>query len=420
MKVLIIGSGGREHALAWKVAQSPLVEHVFAAPGNPGIAEIAQCVNIKSTDLAGLRRFAQEMAIDLTIVGPELPLAAGIVDEFNVAGLKIFGPTAQAAQIEASKVFSKDLMKKYHIPTANYETFTQYEAAMAYLSDAIYPLVIKADGLAAGKGVIIVENLVEAQLALESIMVHDCFGQAGAEVVIEEFLIGEEVSLMAFVDGETVLPMVTAQDHKRAYDHDQGPNTGGMGAYSPVPAFNPARYAQVVNEILKPTIDALRDEGIIYKGVLYAGLMMTAKGPKVLEYNCRFGDPETQVVIPRLINDLVEVALACVDGRLDEIQLKWSRKKAVCIILASGGYPGTYTKGYPINGLEQAAEDALVFHAGTKNQDGTIITNGGRVLGVTADACYLGVAIRNAYRAAEKISFKDMMYRTDIGAKGMK
>lgn len=414
MKILIIGSGGREHAITWKLAQSPLVTELYAAPGNPGIGEHAICIDIQATAMDDLLQFALYEKIDLTVVGPEQPLAMGIVDLFEAAGLKVFGPNQAAARIEASKVFFKELMAKYHIPTAHYASFRDYQEAIAYLAEQTFPIVIKADGLAAGKGVIIAENQYEAQEAVHSMMEDKLFGDAGREVVIEEFLVGQEVSLLAFTDGETIVPMVTAQDHKQAYDGDIGPNTGGMGAYSPTTILSGVSYRIAVETILEPTLQALKAEGITYRGVLYAGLMLTKDGPKTLEYNCRFGDPETQVVLPRLQSDLVEIMMACANGTLHEQRVQWSDEAAVCVILASGGYPTNYQKGYPISGLEQVADDILVFHAGTAIKGGEIVTNGGRVLGVTALAKSIKEATAKAYVAVSEIRFKGMQYRSDI------
>lgn len=415
MKILLIGSGGREHTLAWKIAKNPRVKKLYVAPGNPGTAKIAQNINIKATNIEALLEFAIDSKIDLTVVGPEQPLAEGIVDLFESQGMRIFGPNKQAARLESSKVFSKNLMQKYNIPTAAYRTFTDYTKARQYLVNQTYPLVLKANGLAAGKGVVIANNLHEAVEALESIMQNRVFGNAGSEIVIEEFLAGEEVSLLAFTDGETVLPMVTAQDHKQAYDKDLGPNTGGMGAYSPALILDGEKYNTAVEEILVNTVKALKKEGITYKGILYAGLMVTAEGVKVIEFNSRFGDPEAQVIVPRLKTDLVDIMLACLDNDLKSINLEWHKQTAVCVILASGGYPLQYQKGYEITGLKAIPKDIILFHAGTKQEGHKIVTAGGRVLGVTALAENKEQAIAQAYNAVELIRFQDMHYRTDIG-----
>ncbi len=415
MKILLIGSGGREHTLAWKIAKNPRVKKLYVAPGNPGTARIAQNINIKATNIEALLEFAIDSKIDLTVVGPEQPLAEGIVDLFESQGMRIFGPNKQAARLESSKVFSKNLMQKYNIPTAAYRTFTDYTKARQYLVNQTYPLVLKANGLAAGKGVVIANNLHEAVEALESIMQNRVFGNAGSEIVIEEFLAGEEVSLLAFTDGETVLPMVTAQDHKQAYDKDLGPNTGGMGAYSPALILDGEKYNTAVEEILVNTVKALKKEGITYKGILYAGLMVTAEGVKVIEFNSRFGDPEAQVIVPRLKTDLVDIMLACLDNDLKSINLEWHKQTAVCVILASGGYPLQYQKGYEITGLKAIPKDIILFHAGTKQEGHKIVTAGGRVLGVTALAENKEQAIAQAYNAVELIRFQDMHYRTDIG-----
>ena len=415
MKILLIGSGGREHTLAWKIAKNPRVKKLYVAPGNPGTARIAQNINIKATNIEAVLEFAIDSKIDLTVVGPEQPLAEGIVDLFESQGMRIFGPNKQAARLESSKVFSKNLMQKYNIPTAAYRTFTDYTKARQYLVNQTYPLVLKANGLAAGKGVVIANNLHEAVEALESIMQNRVFGNAGSEIVIEEFLAGEEVSLLAFTDGETVLPMVTAQDHKQAYDKDLGPNTGGMGAYSPALILDGEKYNTAVEEILVNTVKALKKEGITYKGILYAGLMVTAEGVKVIEFNSRFGDPEAQVIVPRLKTDLVDIMLACLDNDLKSINLEWHKQTAVCVILASGGYPLQYQKGYEITGLKAIPKDIILFHAGTKLEGHKIVTAGGRVLGVTALAENKEQAIAQAYNAVELIRFQDMHYRTDIG-----
>ena len=422
MKVLVIGSGGREHALVWKIAQSPKVSQIYCAPGNAGISKLAQCINIDADNIAKLVDFAQKEKIDLTVVGPELALSKGIVDEFNRKGLRIFGPSKKATEIESSKVFSKYLMKKYNIPTATYEVFQNSEKAFDYIKQQNFPLVIKADGLAAGKGVFIVKDLVQARDALDALMEEKNFGEAGRQVVIEEFLEGEEVSILAFCDGKTVVPMVSSQDHKKIFDNDRGPNTGGMGAYSPVPFCNHKSEEMVLQKILIPVIKGLQKEDREYKGVIYAGLVLTKEGPKVLEFNARFGDPETQAVLPRLETDLIEILLAVVEGNLSKVNIKWKDKAAVCVILASGGYPGKYQKGKVIYGFEKLEnkKDIIVFHAGTKLQEGKIVTAGGRVLGVTAWDDTISKAKDKAYEGVEKIYFENMYYRKDIASKAIK
>jgi len=422
MKVLVIGSGGREHTLIWKINQSPKVSQIYCAPGNAGISQLAQCININADNIAELVNFANKEKIDLTVVGPELPLSKGIVNEFNRWGLKIFGPSQEAAEIESSKVFSKYLMKKYNIPTANYEVFQNSEEALDYIKQQTFPLVIKADGLAAGKGVFIVKNLDQAGDALDILMEEKKFGEAGRQIVVEEFLEGEEVSILAFCDGKAVVPMISSQDHKKIFDYDQGPNTGGMGAYSPVPFYTTEIKEKVCREILKPTVKGLRNEGKEYKGVLYAGLILTKEGPKVLEFNARFGDPETQVVLPGLKTDLLDILNAVIEGTLHEINIEWKNNSAVCVVVASGGYPGKYQKDKIISGLERLKkmEDVIAFHAGTKFQDGKIVTSGGRILGITAWGDTISKAKEKAYEGIEKIYFKDMYYRKDIAAKAIK
>lgn len=415
MQVLVIGGGGREHALAWKASQSASVEKVYCVPGNPGIAEIAECVKLDITDNEALVSFAEEHNIDLTIVGPEVPLANGIVDAFRKQGLAIFGPTQAAAQIEGSKSFAKDLMKKYHIPTAKFEVFTEAEAAKAYIVEQGAPIVIKADGLAAGKGVVVAMTLDEALEAVDMMMCDNAFGNAGAQVVIEEFLSGEEASILTFCDGTTIVPMISSQDHKRAYDNDEGPNTGGMGTYAPAPVVTADILARVQKEILEPTVAAMKAEGMPYTGCLYAGLMITEDGPKVIEFNARFGDPETQVVLPLLDSDMVEIMLACVNGTLDKLAIKWKNEAAVCVVMAAGGYPQSYHKGDVISGLDTAAEQgAIVFHAGTAQEGDSIVTNGGRVLGVTALGNDIRQAVDHAYQAVKSIRFDNVHYRNDI------
>ncbi|MBQ8682581.1 MAG: phosphoribosylamine--glycine ligase [Selenomonadales bacterium] len=415
MQVLVIGGGGREHALAWKAAQSASVEKVYCVPGNPGIAQIAECVPMDISDNDALAAFAAENKIDLTIVGPEVPLANGIVDVFRAKGLAIFGPSQAAAQIEGSKSFAKDLMKKYGIPTAAFEVFTEAEAAKAYIVEQGAPIVIKADGLAAGKGVVVAMTLDEALEAVDMMMCDHAFGTAGCQVVVEEFLTGEEASILTFCDGTTIVPMISSQDHKRAYDNDEGPNTGGMGTYAPAPVVTADVLARVQKEILEPTVAAMKAEGMPYTGCLYAGLMITEQGPKVIEFNARFGDPETQVVLPLLDSDMAEIMMACERGNLADIDIKWKDEAAVCVVMAAGGYPKSYHKGDIISGLDEAAEQgATVFHAGTAAKDGKIVTNGGRVLGVTAIGSDIQKAVDNAYRAVKTIHFDNVHYRNDI------
>ncbi|MCI9568456.1 MAG: phosphoribosylamine--glycine ligase [Lachnospiraceae bacterium] len=419
MKILIVGSGGREHAIAWKAAQSKHVEKIYCAPGNAGISEVAECVPIGAMEFDRMVSFAKEKEIDLTVIGMDDPLVGGIVDKFEEAGLRVFGPGKNAAILEGSKAFAKNLMKKYHIPTAAYETFTSAEEALAYLETARLPVVLKADGLALGKGVLICETLSEAKEGVKTLMLDKKFGSAGNEIVIEEFLTGREVSVLSFVDGNTVRIMSSAQDHKRAKDGDQGLNTGGMGNFSPSPFYTEEVDAFCQKYIYQPTVDAMKAEGRPFKGVIFFGLMLTEDGPKVLEYNARFGDPEAQVVLPRLENDIIEVFEACIDGRLDEIELKFDNGRAtVCVILASDGYPVEYKKGFPIKGLEnfKGKEDYYVFHSGTKfDGNGRIVTNGGRVLGVTANGATLKEARENAYKAVEWVNFENQYMRHDIG-----
>lgn len=419
MKVLVVGGGGREHTLVWKLRQSPRVTEIYCAPGNAGIARQATCVNISAEDIPSLLAFAREKAIDLTLVGPEAPLTAGIVDEFQAAGLKIFGPSRAAAEIEGSKVFAKDIMAKYNIPTAGYAVFTDPAEASAYIKKTGVPCVLKADGLAAGKGVIIASEMQTALAAVRSIMVDRDFGEAGARLVVEECLTGEEVSILAFTDGDTVVPMVSSQDHKRAFDNDQGPNTGGMGAYAPAPVYTPEVARRAMEEILVPMIRALKAEGRTYRGVIYAGLMVNGGEPKVLEFNVRFGDPEAQPVLSLLDTDLVEIMEAVLENRLDQIEIKWKPQASICVVLASGGYPGSYEKGKVIHGLDEVPGDIMVFHAGTAGKDGEIVTSGGRVLGVTATGPDIPSAIGKAYAAVEKIEFEGMHYRRDIGRKAL-
>ncbi len=422
MKVLVIGAGGREHALAWKLSKSGRVNKIYIAPGNAGTAAIGTNVDIAADDIPALVEFARANGIDLTVVGPELPLTLGIVDEFRKEGLRVFGPDRAAAVIEGSKAFCKDLMKKYNIPSARYEKFTSAEAAKEYIRAEGLPLVIKADGLAAGKGVIICHTSLEADAAIELLMEERAFGEAGETIIVEEFLEGEEVSILAITDGTTIIPLAPAQDHKAIFDNDKGPNTGGMGAYSPAPLLTPAMEADILENILEPTVQAMEDEGRIYTGVLYAGLMVKDGEVKVLEYNCRFGDPETQPVLMRLENDLFELLLAATEEELDEVSLSWSNSSAVCVVLSARGYPEKYEKGFEISGLEKLSgiPDVMAFHAGTKEVDGAIVTNGGRVLGITALGTSTAEAITKAYSAVESVEWDGVYYRTDIGAKALK
>lgn len=417
MKILVIGSGGREHAIVWKIAQSPKVEKIYCAPGNGGIASLAECVDINVMDKEKMVEFAKANAIDLVMVAPDDPLVDGMVDAMEAAGIRAFGPRANAAIIEGSKAFSKELMKKYNIPTAAYEVFTDSAAAIEYIkAQNSFPTVIKADGLALGKGVIIAKDMAEAQKAVREMIDGGKFGKSGSRVVIEEFLTGPEVSVLAFTDGKTVKPMVSAQDHKRAHDNDEGLNTGGMGTFSPSRLYDDAKADECMKNIFLPTIKAMQSEGRPFKGVLYFGLMMTQNGVKVIEYNCRFGDPETQVVLPRLKTDLVDIMEAVIDEKLSEIEIEWEDNAAVCVVMASGGYPVSYKKGFEITGLNNVG-DLTVFHAGTAIKDGKIVTNGGRVLGVTAVGSDLDEAIKNAYDGVSKISFEGEFHRNDIGIK---
>lgn len=423
LKVLVVGGGGREHALAWKIAQSPRVAELFAAPGNAGIAQCAECVPIKATDITGLADFAEQRQVDLTVVGPESPLIAGIVDEFRSRGLMVFGPTAAAAKLEGSKAFAKEILRAAGAPTAGSEVFTDPDAASArikaHFSESDRPIVVKADGEAAGKGVFICGRLSEGLHAIKTIMVDRAFGASGERAVVEEYLEGEEATLMALVSGETVVPMPSSQDYKRAYDDDRGPNTGGMGCYAPVPRVErEAIWDRALETIVRPTLRVLRERGIAYQGVLYTGAVLTSDGPKVLEFNCRFGDPETQVVLPLMETDLVDVIEMIVENRLDAANVKWYNRKAVCVVVASGGYPGEYQTGFPILGLDgAAARGAIVFHAGTALKNGQVVTSGGRVLGITAVADHYRGAMETAYSAVREISFEKMEYRSDIGGR---
>lgn len=414
MKVLVVGSGGREHAICWSLKKSPKVTELFCAPGNGGIAEVATCVDVKATDIDGMVAWAKENAMDFVMVAPDDPLAMGMVDAMEAAGIRAFGPRANAAIIEGSKAFSKDLMKKYGIPTAAYEIFTDKDAALAYIDTQGAPIVVKCDGLALGKGVVVAQTVEEAKEAVINMMENKAFGESGSKVVIEECMTGPEVTVLAFSDGNTIVAMPSSQDHKRAYDNDQGPNTGGMGAISPCPNYT-AEHAQIcMDTIFLPTVKALNAEGRPFKGVIYFGMMLTPKGPKVVEYNARFGDPECQAVLSLLETDLMDILEACVDGTLADLDVKFRDEASCCLVLASGGYPLSYEKGKEITGLSEV-QDAVVFHAGTKAQDGKILTNGGRVLGVTAVAPSLREAVDKAYAAAKPISFEKMHFRSDIG-----
>ncbi len=422
MKVLVVGGGGREHALAWKIKRSPLVEKVYAAPGNAGIAQEATCVPIAPDDFDALAQFAKKEGIDLTVVGPEDPLCKGIVDRFESEGLRIFGPSEKAAQLEGSKAFSKDFMKRYGIPTAEYEIFDDPEKAKDYIKAQGAPIVVKADGLAAGKGALVCSTLEEALAAVDKIMVERAFGDAGNRVVVEEFLTGEEASFIAITDGEHIYPLAGSQDHKPIFDGDKGPNTGGMGAYSPAPVITPEVHNKVMERVMKPVVEGMKEMGHPFKGVIYAGLMITDGEPKVLEYNVRFGDPEAQPILFRMKSDLVPALLASIDGTLDQVELEYLPQASVCVVMASGGYPGSYKKGYPISGLEEVSklENVVVFHAGTTLKDGKIVTNGGRVLGVTALGDGIKEAIDRAYEAVSLISWEGVQYRKDIGAKALR
>jgi len=420
MRILVVGSGGREHALVWKIAQSKLVDKVFCAPGNAGISQLAECIDIKADDIFGLLEFARKEKIDLTVVGPEVALSLGIVDEFEKAGLKIFGPNKKAANLEASKIFSKELMAKYKVPTANFKIFDNADEAKKYIEQIGAPCVIKADGLAAGKGVVVAKNVDEAKNAVTSMMQDKVFGDAGKKIIIEECLTGQEASILVITDSKEVVALASAQDHKRVFDNDQGPNTGGMGAYSPAPIVTADILKEIMRKIVYRTIDGLVKEGIDYRGVMYAGVMLTKDGPKTLEFNARFGDPETEAILPRLKSDLVEVMLATIEGRLSRIRtLEWDSRACICVVCASSGYPGNYAKDKAISGLDQAAklEDVIVFHAGTKKAGDTILTSGGRVLGVTGLGATIKEAVNKTYAAVDKINFEGMHYRRDIGKK---
>lgn len=420
MRILVVGGGGREHAIVWALKKSEKVKEIFCAPGNAGIAQLAECVPIAVSEFDELIRFAKDASVDLVFVGPDDPLADGIVDAFEAAGIQAYGPRKNAAEIEGSKIFMKNLLKKYDIPTAKYETFTDYEAASAYLRGQTAPIVIKADGLAAGKGVTVAATLEEAEQALQGMMVDKVFGQAGSQIVIEECLVGQEMSILAFVDGETVRAMVPAQDHKPIFDGDKGPNTGGMGTYTPLPHIDQAIIEESIKNIIVPTAKAMVSEGRPFRGVLFAGLMITKDGPKTIEFNARMGDPETQVVLPRLQTDLVDIVLASLNGNLDQLDIQWSDEAAVCVVVASEGYPGSYPKGRVITGLAEAeAQGALVFHAGTAENDGQFVTNGGRVLGIVGRGRDIAEARARAYEAVSVIDFEGKQNRTDIAAKAL-
>jgi len=416
MKILLVGGGGREHALAWKLKQSPLLKELYCAPGNPGMAELGNCIGLKANDIPGLLAFAKEQRIDLTVVGPEDPLAQGIVDAFEKDGLKIFGPSRSAARLESSKAFAKQLLEKKNVPASNGAIFSDWETAVLFIRTHGAPVVVKADGLAAGKGAVVARTEQEGYAALEMMMKENALGEAGKTVVIEEFLEGEEASVLAFVDGEHVLPLLPAQDHKPVFDDDKGPNTGGMGAYAPTGAVKGPHSQVILDKIFHPTLEGLRDEGVTYRGILYAGLMMTREGPRVIEYNCRFGDPEVQPLMMLLENDLLELLLATCEGRLDKIVLKWKPGASVCVVLASKGYPGAYEKGQEITGIAEAEkEGAVVFHAGTAETEGKLCTAGGRVLGVTAQGETFTKALDKTYRAVGKVRFEGVHFRKDIG-----
>ena len=422
MRILVIGSGGREHALVWKIAQSKLLDKLFCAPGNGGISRQAECIDIKAEDIPAILNFAKKEKIDLTIVGPEAPLAMGIVDEFRKYRLKVFGPEKQAALLESSKVFAKEIMAKYKVPTADFEIFEDAALAKKFVHRIGAPCVIKADGLAQGKGVVVARTVDEAEEAIASIMEKRIFGDAGNKVIIEECLVGQEASILVITDSREVISLASAQDHKRVFDNDEGPNTGGMGAYSPAPVVTGDLFKEILDKVVYRTIDGLAKEGIDYRGVLYAGIMLTKEGPKTLEFNVRFGDPETQAILPRLKSDLLEVMLAASEQKLSRVRvLEWDERACVCVVCASGGYPGEYEKGKEISGLDEARDlqDVVVFHAGTKNQDNKILTNGGRVLGVTGVGNTIKEAITRTYKAVDKIHFDGMHYRKDIGLKAV-
>lgn len=415
MNILIVGSGGREHAIAWKLAQSPRVDRIYCAPGNAGIAEVAECVPIKAEDLEGIADFATAHAVDMAVIGPEVPLAMGITDLLNEKGIRVFGPNRSCSRLEASKSFTKEFLQRHGIPTAGYREYTDQEALKKDIGIFGYPMVLKADGLAAGKGVVLAQDAEEAERTIEAMMGERKFGDAGDRVIVEECLTGVEASVLCFVDGKTIVPMESAQDYKRVYDRDEGPNTGGMGSYSPSLIFTPELEAEIRTKILEPTIRGFQEDGLDFHGVLFIGLMIGADGPKVIEFNNRFGDPETQSVLVRLETDLADIFDACIDGRLAEQEIRWSEERAVCVVLASGGYPDSYEKGKPISGLQDVDEDIIVFHAGTAEKDGQTVTAGGRVLGVTATGSTHEEARKKAFANVAKISFEGMHYRNDIG-----
>lgn len=424
MNILIIGSGGREHALTWKIAQSKLAKKIFCAPGNGGMTELATCVDIKADDIEGLLKFAKDGKIDLTVVGPEAPLALGITDVFRDAGLLIFGPTKAASRLESSKIFAKQLMKKYNVPTSDFEVFNDAKSAKDYISKKKFPLVIKADGLAQGKGVVISATQEDAMKAIELAMEKKAFGDAGNRVIIEDCLEGEEASIIVFTDGKTIVPLASSQDHKRVFDNDKGANTGGMGAYSPAPVVTDELFQEIDEKIIKPVISGMEKEGCHFQGILYVGIMVTPDGPRVLEFNVRFGDPETQTILPRLKSDLLEVILKCAQKKLANVRLKWMPCPCVCVVAASGGYPGKYEKGKLIQGLDQVKKmkEVVVFHAGTKKrkEDAKTITSGGRVLGVSSIGDNISTAIDRAYQALEIVRFEGMHFRRDIGFRALK
>ncbi len=420
MKILLVGGGGREHALAWKISRSPLLSKLYAAPGNAGISRLAECVDIAADNLEGLLSFARKHSVDLTVVGPEAPLCKGVVDLFRENRLRIFGPSRDAAELEGSKVFCKNLLRRYGIPSPNFRVFSQPKAALSFIKSSPFPLVVKADGLAGGKGAVICQSESEAVVAVEGMMEKKVFGKAGEQVVVEEFLNGVEASIMAFTDGQSIATLPATQDHKRVYDGDRGPNTGGMGAYAPAPVAGERDELRVIREILVPTVHAMNKEKRPFKGVLYAGIMYTKNGPKVLEFNVRFGDPECQPLMMTLKSDLVPLMEAVIDGNLGEVEIETDPRPAVCVVLASGGYPGSYETGYEIGGIDDAeAVGAAVFHAGTALKEGRLVTAGGRVLGVCAQGSDLRQARDNAYAAAKKVTFKAAHYRTDIAAKAL-
>ena len=422
MNVLIVGSGGREHALAWKIAQSPQVERLFCAPGNPGMAALGRCVDIGVNDFEKLGALARDAGVGLAVVGPEDPLSRGLVDYLTANGINTFGPVAAAARLEASKSFAKNVMNRCGIPTARSAEFMCPDEAIGYVRSTGAPVVIKADGLAAGKGVTVARDLDTAVSAIRAAMEDRAFGDAGNRVLVEEYLEGEEASILAFSDGKTVIPMASSQDHKPAFDNDEGPNTGGMGAYSPAPVVTDALQHEIMNTILNPCVQAMAEAGTPYTGVLYAGLMITPDGPKVIEFNCRFGDPEVQVVLPRMKNDLIPILVACCEGTLEHVSLEWEEGACVTVVMASGGYPGAYQKGKAISGIPEAEQEAgaVVFHAGTAMEGSTLVTNGGRVLNVTATGSDVPAAIERAYAAVRRIHFENAHYRTDIGMKALK